>query len=112
MLEGMDHDWPAIGRVIRERRESLGLAQGAGGVSAATWRKVEKAVDPPYRRATLVGIARALGWPDDAVDRIAAGRPPDELLVEPDERPLTDRLAALEAEVARLRAELGARQRT
>jgi transcriptional regulator with XRE-family HTH domain len=98
----MDHDWPAIGRVILERRESLGLAQGAGGISSSTWRKIEKAIDPPYRRSTLVKIARALGWPDDAIDRLAAGRPPDELLVEPDGRSIEERVTALEAELAEL----------
>jgi transcriptional regulator with XRE-family HTH domain len=104
-------DWPTYGRAVRERREALGIRQGAGGVSTATWRKVEAGRGAPYRRTTLVAIARALGWPDDAFDRMRAGRPPDELLAggAADDRALEARLAVLEAELVKLREALAAR---
>lgn len=63
---------------MKARREGLGLAQGAGGVSSASWRKVEKAIDPPYRRATLVAICRALRWTDDSIDELLDGGQPTE----------------------------------
>lgn len=107
----MEPDWPTIGRVIRQRREELGLTQGAGAVSVATWRKIEKGIDPPYRRSTLIAIARALRWPDDAIDQIRAGRLPDEQLAERDDRILEERLEQLEIVLKKLREELCARQR-
>jgi hypothetical protein len=53
-------DWTGLGRAVRERREALRISQGAAGISVSTWHKVEHAIDPPYRRATLLGIAEAL----------------------------------------------------
>lgn len=109
-------EWARVGAAVRERREGLGLTQlqlaTQAGVSESMVRVLETARRTSYRGGNLRAIARALNWPDDAIDRVLAGRPPDERLSPPDERPLTDRLEALEAEVARLRAELADRQRT
>jgi transcriptional regulator with XRE-family HTH domain len=91
--------WPRLGRLVRERREALRISQGAAGLSASTWRKVEKAVDPPYRRSTLLAIAGALRWAPESIDRILAGGDPVETgalhalapsvdLDDPDERDL------------------------
>lgn len=117
MLRGVTTDeWARVGAAVRERREGLGLTQlelaTQAGVSESMVRVLETARRANYRAGNLRAIARVLQWPDDAIDRVLAGRPPDERLSPPDERPLTDRLEALEAEVARLRAELADRQRT
>jgi hypothetical protein len=98
--------WQRLGRRVRERREALHVLQGAGGVSVSTWRKVEKAVDPPYLASTLEGIAAALRWKPESIQRILDGGEPIELA--PDEVPpdpqqhLEDRLAMLEAAVMTL----------
>lgn len=69
-------DWERLGAAVRKRRDQLGLAQGEAPPSAATWRKVEKAIDPPYAPRTASAICRALRWPDDAFDRILDGEDP------------------------------------
>lgn len=108
-------EWARVGAAVRERREELGLTQlevaTQAGVSESMVRVLETARRTSYRAGNLRSIARALSWPDDAIDRLRAGRPADEPLAPPDERPLTERLEALEAEVARLRAALAERQR-
>ena len=47
--------------------------------STANVRVFEGAGRPTFRARSLVGLARALGWPDDAVDRIANGADPTAL---------------------------------
>jgi hypothetical protein len=42
----------------------------------STWRKVEHAINPPYRRATLMGIAEALRVDADSIDLVLAGGEP------------------------------------
>lgn len=111
-----DDRWVAVGEAVRLRREDLGMTQvelaTASGVSEPTIRVLERPRGArKFRRRTLRDLARALRWPDDAVERVLAGRPPDEDLVEPDRRSLEERLQALEAELRALRDELGARQR-
>ena len=117
MLPDMTPDpWVRVGEAVRARREALGLTQldlaRAAGVSETTVRVLETARRDSYRRPNLRAIASALGWPDDAIDRIRAGRPADEQLVDRDDRALEDRLAELEAELLRLRDALRARQRS
>lgn len=112
-----DQQWGHVGEVVRARREALGLTQvelaQAANVSDTTVRVLETARRTSYRRGNLRAIARALRWPDDAIDRIRAGRPPDEELAEPATLSTEDRIARLEAELAQLRAQLAAsRQRT
>lgn len=76
----MDHtDWERLGRAVRDRRNELGLSQGEEPPSAATWRKVEKAIDPPYAERTASAICRALRWPPDAFTRILDGEDPRSL---------------------------------
>src|SRR5690606_26458124 len=103
-----DDTWVAVGEAVRERREELGIPQAElarrANVSESTIRVLETARRTNYRRANLRAICRALGWPDDAIDRIRAGRPPDEELVEQPAASLEERLDALERELAELRA--------
>lgn len=118
MLRHVTQDeWARVGAAVRKRREDLGLTQtelaATAHVSDTTVRVLERARRTSYRAGNLRAIARALQWPDDAIDRIRAGRPADEDMTgHTDGRDVTDRLAALEAEVARLRAALAARQRS
>lgn len=79
----MERDWTRLGRLVHERRELLNLPQGVGKVSAATWRKVEKAIDPPYTRRKLVQIFVALGWDPDSVDHVLDGGEPSDANSEP-----------------------------
>lgn len=110
-----DQRWAAVGDAVRDRRTELDLTQlelaQAANVSESTIRVLETARRTSYKRGNLRAIARALRWPDDAIDRIRAGRPPDEELAEPARLTTESRIAALEAVIAELRAEL-ARQRT
>ena len=43
------------------------------GVSLATWRLLETAGRERYQGLTLRGVTRALGWSDDAIDRLLEG---------------------------------------
>jgi hypothetical protein len=104
-------DWDRLGRAVKERREALRISQGAAGISASTWRKVEHAVEPPYRRATLLTIAAALGWTPDSIDRLLDGKDPLELDgtrhgPAPSNRSVEERLDQLEAEIVSLRDRL------
>lgn len=104
-------DWQLLGRRVRERREALRLSQGAAGISASTWRKVEHASEPPYRRSTLLAIAQVLRWTPESIDLVLGGGEPVEATphdVAPTSSSVEDRLDALEAQVRRLRRQLAA----
>lgn len=98
---------------VRARRQLLGLSQAeaatAGGLSEPQWRKIEKGLDAlRMRHGTKTGIATALRWPPDAIDRIVDGEDPDsfptvEPVTQPHEIGTDDDLAY---EVLRLRAEV------
>lgn len=68
-----------IARAIRERRASLGLSQeeaaraSGGMISTANLRVFEGAGRASFRDKSLIGVARAMRWPADAVAQIAAG---------------------------------------
>lgn len=72
----------AVSTAVRQRREQLGLSQeeaaarSGGLISTANLRVVEAAGRPSLRARSVLGVARALGWPDDALARIAAGDDP------------------------------------
>lgn len=72
----------AIARAVRERRAELGLSQeqasraSGGMISTANLRVVEGAGRATFRPKSLIGIARALSWPADAVARLADGEDP------------------------------------
>lgn len=71
-----------VGALLRERRQTLGLRQeGIDGVSSSTVRLIEKGdqrVATP-RGLTVAAMMRALGWPPDAIVRLAAGEDPASL---------------------------------
>ena len=75
-------DWKRVAATVRHRRAELGLSQeeaasaSEGMISSANWRVIEGAGRTKYRPSSLIGVARALGWSDDSVERILAGGPP------------------------------------
>ena len=84
-----------IARAVRERRAALGLSQeqaaraSGGMISTANLRVVEGAGRSTFREKSLVGVARAMRWPSDAIAQIAAGADPHHLdTVDADGRPL------------------------
>lgn len=91
-------DWERLGAAVRKRRDQLGLAQGESPPSAATWRKVEKAIEPPYAARTASAICRALRWPDDAFDRILAGEDPQQLTASSGTQDYNSRITRLSRE--------------
>jgi hypothetical protein len=101
----VDLDWQRLGTMVRSRRNYLGIVQGAGGISAATWRKIEKADRPPYRDSTLMAVCRTLGWTADSYRLILEGGEPVEDRTT-GARSLEERVAALEAEIEWLKAEV------
>lgn len=74
-----------IAEALRARRAALGLSQeeaaarSGGMVSTANLRIFEGTGRSGYREKSLIGVARAMSWPDDALARIAAGAEPASL---------------------------------
>ena len=71
-------DWSALGKAVRERRESLGLrqtdVQARGGPSFATVQNVE--AGRPVRSLTMAQMDRGLGWPTGTAAAVADGAQP------------------------------------
>lgn len=99
-------DWERLGNAVRDRRNALGLAQGEKPPSAATWRKVEKALDPPYAERTVRAVCAALGWQQDSFDRILSGEPPHPAVM-PEDDPLVTAVRELTQALDRLADRLG-----
>lgn len=82
-------EWQTVAQRVLHRREDLGLTRqqavfnSDGAISLATWSNVEKAVNPPYRRSSLMAICRVLGWSPDSVERILNGEEPNEQIAAP-----------------------------
>lgn len=104
-------DWKRLGNVIRGRRDALGLTQNAGGVSPATWRKMETGKAPPYRSSSVAAVCRVLGWTPDSFDRVLEGGdpvevgPPEGAGHQPDG--MEERVASLEADIGTMKDALG-----
>lgn len=107
-------DWPRFGSLVRTRRETLRLTQheavtrADGGISLATWRNIETATNPPYRRSSLLAVCRVLRWSPDSIEDMLAGGGP--IIVTPDDLEgqtpeWWERLERVEALLAELLAE-------
>ena len=88
----MPRTWTELAEIVKARRDQMGLTQDDVAnrantrmdnqvLSTATIRIIEAAKRTGYRPRTLIGLARALDWPDDAVPRLLAGAAPDSLVV-------------------------------
>jgi len=71
-----------IAEAVRQRRGELGLSQeetaraSGGMISTANLRVMEGSGRSSFRPKSLVGVARALSWPADAIALIARGADP------------------------------------
>lgn len=95
-LCGVDSGWKYVAEAVKRRREwHLGATQqeiadrandlaGKQVLSVPTLQILENARQEKYRPATLLWLARALDWPDDAIERIRSGERPEEFTVEID----------------------------
>lgn len=71
---------PGMAEAIERRRRELGLSPGDFATAAGLTRQGLDPVRKGYRRAyqdkVRLGVARALAWPLDAIDRLLAGEDP------------------------------------
>lgn len=90
-----------VGAIVAARRTALGLRQDAlPGISSALVRQIERGTAPPGGRAVnRAALTRALGWPTDALERLAAGEDPAAL--GDDDRHRASILDALDRNAAR-----------
>lgn len=74
--------WARVAAAVLARRVQLGLTQEdaaeRGGLSATTWRLLENRAQSSYRRLTLAGVERALGWAAGSIAALLDGRDPTE----------------------------------
>lgn len=74
-------DWGRLGRLVRERREDLGLTQAevhaVGGPSPATLYLIESGQRDSYRPRVLRALERAIQWRATSVQRVLAGGHPE-----------------------------------
>lgn len=83
-----------VGDIVRARRELLGLTQDdVPSASSSTVRKIENGTADRFRRSSIVGYMRALGWPADAMERLTAGADPSSLA---EEAPAAERRTPVE----------------
>ncbi|ROO83724.1 hypothetical protein EDD29_1231 [Actinocorallia herbida] len=104
-------DWKAVAKVVNERMAELGLAEKRvserSGLTIATLRKIRNA-DPQHRDVvTLTGLSRVLGLPEDHLERLAFGGG-EKVTLSVGSAVLSERVAALEAELIALRARVAA----
>jgi len=73
-LAGMEENIARLGRLVRERREELGLSQEdiarLGGPSTTTLSKIENGTAKQIRRRTAQDLDRALGWRIESTERV------------------------------------------
>lgn len=68
-----------VGAAIRARRVEQGLTQeGIEGISSSTIRKIERG-ELGISLHSKSRLAKALGWPSNAIDRLLAGDDPADL---------------------------------
>lgn len=97
----MDPDaWKRLGDLVRRRRQQLGMSQGQKPPSAATWRKVENAIDHPYAERTVLAICDALHWEPESFDQILAGGEPTETVEDASAAPPWEQLLAGQRELS------------
>jgi hypothetical protein len=73
-------DWSRLARIVRERREDLGITQeqvaGNGGPSTATLRLIEGAAQETYRAKSLRQLEIGLRWMPGSVRSVLNGGDP------------------------------------
>jgi hypothetical protein len=98
---------PGMARAIESRRLELGLTVGdftaLAGLTAPGLMPVRRGYRRQYQDKVKLGVARALEWPVDAVDRLLAGEDPSTW----GDRPPEPLAGALDPEVIGLAARAG-----
>jgi transcriptional regulator with XRE-family HTH domain len=110
---------PGMAEAIERRRRELGLSPGEFAERAGITRQgagnVRRGVRRQYHDKVKLGVARALGWRADAIDRLLIGEQPVELdepnPPEPGIELIRRELEELRAEVSRLNARVEERHR-
>lgn len=85
-------DLETLARLVRQRREELGLSQKTAaasvGMSAMTWNRVEVQAEP-VKPLSYSGVERALGWAPGSIREYLNGGP-EPAEAEPDELESTE----------------------
>lgn len=55
------------------------------GIALSTWSEFERPIDRPHAATTEAKVAKALGWPYDALERIRQGEDPTTFTVRRDD---------------------------
>lgn len=97
------HSWARLGQAIAAARKAQSLTQGdladRAGVSLGAVQRAEAGASPKARMPpTLHPIARALCWPDSAIDSVLDGGDPPDTFEDVDVQPLVDEERAERAE--------------
>jgi transcriptional regulator with XRE-family HTH domain len=100
---------------IEQRRLELGLTPGqfadAAGITRQGLDPIRRGVRKAYQDKVKLGVARALRWPPDAVDRLLAGEThidplPSEGISEDRMRGYEERFSQQERDLAELREQV------
>lgn len=95
-----------MAEAIERRRRERGLGPGefarAAGITAQGLRPVRQGIRKAYQDRVLLGVARALAWPDDWYELLLAGQEVSSA-AEPD-LSLEERVTAVEEAVIDLRS--------
>lgn len=71
-------DSAALAKVVNDRMGERGISQrelaDRSGVSVATLRKIQRGADQSRNRSTLANMSRALGYPEEHLWQVWAGR--------------------------------------
>lgn len=116
MLRGMAktaRPWAAVADAINGRMAELGWLQKdlerESQVSVATLRDLQRGVKTSYRPDSLAKVSRALGWPSNALWRVAQGDGlPAEVTSNDDD--LLEELDAISRRLASVRRRIEQRQ--
>lgn len=114
-VEATADQWDHFAKIVRSRRESLGLTQkevaerSHGMLSAQVLQLVEGAKRARYRRRSLLGLMRVLGWSDESLERTLAGENPEARSAGQASKAVEDALAEIRSGVGHLERALADR---
>jgi len=101
---------PGMAEAIDKRRLELGLSMGgfakAAGLTRAGLAPVVNGERRDYQDKTRFGLARALHWPVDALDRLMAGEDPATFEHSPPKPTVEARLAQIEQQITAAQVQL------
>lgn len=93
-------DWARLTAEIAARRAVLGLTQREAAarvpLSLSRWNVLEKGRATGFRKGTLIGVSRALGWTDGSAEVVLQGGDP---VIAQEPRVVADEVNELRARV-------------